>query len=148
MVTIKGLEFELNVTISGSVSEGEGDLKTKKRYGWLFFFSQINDYSVLYSLDAFLKKKIYHIFPKMEDSQFKKIHSFVDSFRDVKFRTMNSHNIFYPDRFTVSKQKKFLLETFNIKISAQTTDEEVNELFNKKIFQVLRKNEKDLTDFS
>lgn len=147
-IMMEGLKFELNVTISGSVSIDRNELQTKKRYGWLFFFSQINDYSILYSLDAFLKKKIHHIFPGIEESQLKEIHSFVSSYRDVKFHTMDSNNIFYPDRYTSAEQRDFLLKTLNLRIPIQISDAELDELFRNKVFKILKKGEKDLVDFS
>lgn len=147
-VTMSRLKFELNVTISGSISTEKNELKTKKRYGWLFFFSQINDYSVLYSLDAFLRKKIRHIFPEIEESQLNGVHNFVSSYRDVRFHSLDSINIFYPDRFSSSEQRELLSNTFGLRVSSEITDQELERIFRSKIFKLLKKNEKDLADFS
>ena len=45
------LEFKLNLRITGCIFEG-------KKYGWLFYFSQINDEGMLHALDGFVNKQL------------------------------------------------------------------------------------------
>jgi len=145
-LNIKALQFELNVMISGSISEQyleESDKMYVKRYGWIFFFSQITDYSVLYSLDAFVKAKLHHIFP---DADGITVNSFVKSFRDVKYNTFASDNIFYPDRYTLKQKKEFLSDIAQVPQVNMLTEEKVTEIFRVRAFRLVKRNEQDLVN--
>jgi hypothetical protein len=52
---VNRFQSELNERITGAISE-------KKKYGWLFYFSAMNDMSVLYKLNAILKSALTRIF--------------------------------------------------------------------------------------
>lgn len=56
------LIFRLNCFIAGSIFKN-GDKKSK--YGWIFFYSQINDIELLYQLDRFIKEKLMEYLPNL-----------------------------------------------------------------------------------
>ena len=150
-LNVDALIFELNIIISGSVvtktRQVDGDLIAyKKRYGWLFFFSQITDYSVLYMLDSFVSKKMRRIFPNLSSDTHKKINSFVATLRDIRFKLQSSSNVFYPDKLNVDQKLSMLRRIFNMHLDDQPSDDEINDLFDRKLYRMLAKNEQDLVN--
>ena len=67
---------DLNEKITGAISES-------KRYGWLFFFNEINDMTLLFKLDAIVQKFF------LESSKFghlkNKVKKFVKAYYSIKF---------------------------------------------------------------
>jgi len=61
----KKLYRELNLTITGCVYN-------EKQYGWMFFFQQIEDQKILYSLDSFVKKQFVRFNRKYKEKKVKK----------------------------------------------------------------------------
>src|SRR5699024_1920428 len=59
---IEKMIFNLNLLITGSLIQNESHSKYKyDRRGWLFYYLQITDITVLYHLDQFVRDKIKNI---------------------------------------------------------------------------------------
>lgn len=153
-LNLKRLFFQLNLVISGSVVEkqirieldsGVGDtVKYYKRYGWLFFFSQITDYSILYGLDSFVHKKLRHIFKDLDEKKFTEVHSFVKTLRDIRYNTLESNYIFHPYKYDIDQKREFLDEIVNIPNVSTMDDDTVDKTFKARAFKIIKKNERDL----
>ena len=61
----KDLYRELNLKISGCIYDN-------KQYGWMQFFRQIDDQTLLYSLDSFIKSQFKRFKRKYEETEIKK----------------------------------------------------------------------------
>jgi len=62
---ITSLYRELNLKISGCIYD-------EKQYGWMYFFRQMDDQTLLYSLDIFVKKCFIRFHRKYKESKVKK----------------------------------------------------------------------------
>ncbi|EAD1592730.1 hypothetical protein ARQ69_14545, partial [Listeria monocytogenes] len=69
----KAFIFELNLIITGAVSKKMDEQSDSyKRYGWVFFYSQINCLDRLYHLDRFIDNQIKNLnLPKKEEKKIK-----------------------------------------------------------------------------
>lgn len=135
--------FETNLIISGSIScKVNNTSAISKRYGWLFFYSQITDLSILYHLDSVLNKKIKEKFSNEEQLYIlKHMKSFVRAYYEVKYNSNNTEYIFRPDKFTTEQQKKFLKETYGIDCPIDA--EQIDKLFRKYVYKKIKQNEQD-----
>ena len=138
-LNLERLKWDLNLKITGAVLD-------KKRYGWLFFFSQMNeDSEVLYKLDSFInlqlkKYFINNISPK----------KFVRAHKEIKKNIFNTSYIPNFDTFSDYDIESFLWKIINIpKEEIQLmAPHEKKILFRKYIFSSVKKLEKDLISIS
>ncbi|MGR9594613.1 reverse transcriptase domain-containing protein [Bacillus thuringiensis] len=76
--------FTLNNKISGAISSKvSGDVSKEFKYGWLFYFSQIEDTGILYHLDWFIVELITKFNLSHIDGN--SIKSFVKAFYEIKY---------------------------------------------------------------
>ena len=117
---IEYLNWRLHLRITGCIYE-------KQCKGWLFFFSEMNDFSQLYILDNYVKKLIarYKV-PASPPSFSKAIH-------EIKHNRYESKTIMNYDLFDVKDMRKFLIEVFGIKNIAAARDSDIEALFHKKM---------------
>ncbi|ANZ99332.1 hypothetical protein BFC22_04080 [Carnobacterium divergens] len=144
-VNRKAIIFELNLIITGSInSKLSGDSDSVKRYGWLFFYSQITDESVFYKLDALVKKRIKEsLSPDLAEDILKEIKKFSKAFFEIKYNLKEINYIFKPDEFSLEDKKQFLENIFNVNtdfLSGYQIDRE----FKNRIFGKIKKNEVSL----
>ena len=135
-----GLEYliwKLNLKITGCI-------KNQKKYGWLFFYSQITDYKLLYHLDWEIKKLIKRFYPQLDTSQLKK---FIRSYHEITKNLKNSKYIPNFDNYNLNEKKSLLSNIFKIKIN-NFSDTQITDLFDLHIFKSIRDLEKDMQDFS
>ena len=130
------LRWKVNLRVTGCVSDA-------KKYGWLFFFSQIDDLSLLHKLDHFIvvlsrRYGVPHI----------KFKSFSRSFHEIRLNL--SHTRYIPDFDGFSfEQKKELLETvFDFRAVDDMTIEQIEYQFRRKIHRSIRELEQDLQRMS
>ena len=146
--------FFLNRLISGSVSRNiDGEFNKIKRYGWLFFYSQINDETLLWKLDKLIQKKISSLDKnkKVPEKYMKilkeDIKSFVKAYYELKYNFKESNYFFNPDSYTPEMQLKFLeLHTNYSKITSNMSEKDVDKLFKKVVYKIIKKDKKDLLD--
>ncbi len=127
------LKWSVDIRITGCVFN-------KTKYGWLFFFSQINDLQLLNSLDHFIKKMIARFGIEPANMAFKK---FVRAYHEI---TKNlSHTKYIPnfDEYSVSDKRKILSDIFGLKTQILKSDD-IEYQFNRRIYQTVRDLEKDL----
>ncbi|EAD1182970.1 TPA_asm: hypothetical protein GZN83_12230, partial [Listeria monocytogenes] len=100
----KAFIFELNLIITGAVSKKMDEQSDSyKRYGWVFFYSQINCLDRLYHLDRFIDNQIKNLnLPKKEE---KKIKKFSKAYREIKFNLKKSKYIFKPDEMSINEKQ-------------------------------------------
>lgn len=128
---IKFLYWKLNLKISGCKFEG-------KKYGWLYFFSQINDETLLFKLDIFVKNMFKKFDIKYDKNEVKK---FIRTYFEIlKNRT---YTTYIPDftELTISEKKDILENVFNL---YEIASNQIEYRFNKLIYKSIKEMEKDI----
>jgi len=136
---------DINEQITGAISGS-------KRYGWLFYFSQINDIALLYRLDCIVDKlcKRCHTFAKRKP---RKIKSFLVAFREIhKLSTlppgMESSYIPSYDHWNTRQQHDFLAKRGILLKEKHYTKVDINRLFEITVRKRMLSLERDLQHIS
>lgn len=113
--------LELNERISGAISE-------KRRYGWIAYFSQINDLTLLHRLDH----TVAHMFERLADFDHKPpagLKTFRRAYFEMKFNPTGNYVRNYDVIATRAEKLSFLLERGRIAPEEALSDEEINTRF-------------------
>lgn len=130
------LQWKLNLKITGFILE-------KHKYGWLFFYSQITDISLLYHLDDVVKKMIKRY--KLDDKI--KIKRFVRTFAEMRMALHETKYIPNLDNLKLEDKKNILIDIYQIDLSEK--DERIIEIqFRKIMKREIRDIEKDIENIS
>lgn len=129
----KILEWKLTLRITGCIVDN-------KKYGWLFFFSQINDKNLLHQLDHILEEQVKRF--KLKNKL--KLKKFSRTWYEINKNLHSTTYIVNYDKYNFS-EKKQLLDDLSI---SYNNDSEVEYLFKKTIHINIRELEQDLSDFS
>lgn len=125
------LEWKLNLRIGGFQIGGQ-------RYGWIFFFSQIDDLSLLFHLD-FQVARLLKRFGIPKD----KIKRFVRSYHEITRNLGDSTYIPNFDAWELRQKRDLLYRVYRID-AEKLAAAEVERLFQQKINQMIRDIERDL----
>lgn len=134
---MKLLEWAINMRITGCIFNDT-------KYGWLFFFSQINDEGLLHSLDHFVKKQLLRF---GIDSNKIHIKKFVKAFYEITRNIKNSKYIPNFDLLSTKDKRKILRNVFGLK-TKRMTKVDIEYQFNKRIYRIIKDLEKDLARIS
>ena len=128
------LLWRLNLRITGCIYEN-------KSKGWLFFFSEITDESLLHSLDHYVKKLIQrfgvNITPK----------KFVRSFKELSHRKYETNYIPNFDKYELEQMKTVLIKYFRLNLD-KLEDEEIEFEFKKRLNRQVKDLQVDVMNFS
>ena len=143
---IEAFIFETNLMITGAISKTITiDSNKTRRYGWIFFYSQLDDLSVLYKLDDFLKNKITEYFSKDEQAYIlKRIKSFSKAYHESKFNLNNSKYFFRPDDYDTQQQKDFLATVYNFNVQRDASPEMISNTFRKYVHKKVKEEHEDV----
>lgn len=133
------LEWCINLRITGAIIDD-------KRYGWLYYFSRIDDISLLRHLDYLIDKfkKRY----KVEDIKTK---SFIKVYREINYGKPNdSGYLLNVNNLTINDKKDILgkIASFPREEIEDFSDEKLAFLFKKNMFKSVRSLEMDLDGLS
>lgn len=133
---IKLLEWKLNLKITGFISKNN-------KYGWLFFFSQIDDKILLSKLDWLVNKfcKRYNLDNSLSLKRFKRTKY------DIDFRLHSTNYILNFDKYDIGDKSNILTRIYNQDIS-ELTESQILIEFDKIIYREMRDIEKDIQAFS
>lgn len=130
------LQWKLNLKITGFIIE-------KHKYGWLFFYSQITDMSLLFHLDDVVKKLINRY--KLKDKI--KIKKFVRTFAEIRMALHETKYIPNLDSLKLEDKKKILSDIYQMDLSDK--DQRFIEIqFRKIMKREIRDIEKDIENIS
>lgn len=138
----KNIDFfvwKLNLKITGCIDH-------RKKYGWVFFFSQIDDNSILFHFDWLIHRYIER-FRLAEELSIYRIKRFVRAYFEI---TKNIHETNYIpnfDNYDIENKTQILQEIYKVKVSGLRNDQ-IEILFNKFLYNVIKDLEKDMQDFS
>lgn len=130
--------FQLNLRVTGCIDEG----KTK---GWIFFFSQINDLSLLEKIDFFILKawKTFDLDP----SQLFRVKKITKAYFEIRYNFKNSNYFINFDKINLNKKIEILEKVFKFS-TTNLSDEEINEAFHVKTKGQINLLQIDLRNFS
>ena len=127
--------LELNERISGAISE-------KRRYGWIAYFSQINDLSLLHRLDSTVSR----MFSRLKEFGNKApsgLKTFSRSYFEIKFNPFGGYVHDYDSITTRAEKLVFLLERGRIGDKEALTDVQIHARFESYRRRILSEMHKD-----
>jgi len=131
--------WDLNLKITGALIE-------KKRYGWLFFFSQMDEDCVqLYQLDQFVRKML-----KSRNIPTEGVKSYVRAHKEIRNNLKDSKYIPNFENYTNDQKKNFLKSIVGLdeKELNEYSISQIDYHFRRFLFKTVRTLEKDILSSS
>lgn len=127
---------ELNEQITGSISK-------KKNYGWLFYFAEMNDISLLFKLDKIISSFFLQLqtFDNTAPNNLKRL---ARTYYVIKHGNEKRYLNNYDDYNTVRKKRNYLILRGALDPASKKSDMEINYLFDRYKNKKLRSLEKDV----
>lgn len=129
---IKWLEWVLNLKITGCRID-------EKKYGWLFFFSQINDINLLFRLDKFVES----MYIKFGIDKEYKVKKFVRAYHEILNNRTETKYIPNFDLFDFEDKRILLMDVFSLPINGWD-EVKIEIAFKRKIYKSIKELEKDI----
>lgn len=129
--------WKLNLKITGCVFD-------KKKYGWLFFYSQLTDISILYHLDWLIKKLCIRY--NIPHSNVKK---YVRAYHEIRNNQHESKYLINADNYDNLDKRRILANIYKVPIDdLKRSEDEIEKRFRRMLFRDLSSLEKDIQNFS
>ncbi|WP_238655905.1 reverse transcriptase domain-containing protein [Paenibacillus piscarius] len=142
-ISPKQFIFRLNNKITGSISSKvDGDETREHKYGWLFYYSQMDDIKFLYHLDWFIKKMFEDF--ALGNIDLSEIKSFVKAFYEIKYNVKESEYFHRPDSLSDQEKKKLLMEVFNIHKEKLLDKSQLNRQYYRCVYKPIKDYERDI----
>jgi RNA-directed DNA polymerase len=122
--------LELNERISGAVHEN-------RRYGWVAYFSQITDLSLLHRLDHVVRS-MFERLPEFGNSVPPEVKSFARAYFEMKYRPHSGYARDFDAITTGAERLAFLVERGLIEPTEALTDLQIEGRFNRYMHSVLK----------
>ncbi|MFD1779062.1 reverse transcriptase domain-containing protein [Fredinandcohnia salidurans] len=128
--------WQLNLKITGSIFK-------KNKYGWVFFFSQIspNNEWITHKLDILVEKFINRFGMTKDVTQYK-LRKFKRTYNEIRKNLNSTTYIPNFDKYSLDDKKRFIVEVLKDDLKG-LSDEQISNIFNKKIYKAMRELEKD-----
>ncbi|WP_339711773.1 reverse transcriptase domain-containing protein [uncultured Kriegella sp.] len=127
---------ELNEMITGIISKN-------KKYGWLFYFAEINDKSLLFKLDKIIAS-FFEDLITFDNKPPKTLKRLVRSYHVIRFDSNKNYIANYDEISTIREKREFLIFRGQIGSEIPYTNEEIENYFEKFTNKTIKKLEKDL----
>lgn len=130
------IEWKVNLKITGFIIDNH-------KYGWIFFYSQINDISLLYHLDNLIKKfvKRYKI---SSEIKFKR---FVRTYHEIRQALHKTKYIPNIDLYSIDDKKDILFNIYGENVE-KLNEEQIRIKFSRIMAKEIQDVEKDIQDIS
>lgn len=129
------LRFKLNLRITGCVLDG-------RKFGWLFYFSQLTDEEILHRLDSFVSKIL-----KQNSISLVGIKRFVRAWKEMTLNFTDTHYIPKYDAWSPTEKRNALSRLFG-PVGSRVSDDEVSRRFSHLVYSEVRDMERDLSGLS
>ncbi|GKW28592.1 reverse transcriptase domain-containing protein [Pectobacterium brasiliense] len=126
------LEWRINLRITGCIFQN-------KSKGWMYFFSEIDDETLLHELDGFLKRLCERFSVSLN------LKSFVRTFYQIRYNRRETSYIPNFDEYDLVQKSHILTHYFKKNVKGMT-DEEIEYHFNKRISKQVKDIETDIKD--
>lgn len=129
-------EWKLNLKITGFIYGGN-------KYGWMFFYSQISDTSLLFRLDDLIGKLLvrYGVDPSV------KLKRFVRTYYEIRQALHTTSYVPNFDKYTIEDKRRVVSRVYK-KDFSKADEDTVEDFFGKIISKEIRDIEKDIQAFS
>lgn len=121
--------LELNERITGAVSE-------KKRYGWVAYFNQITDLSLLHHVDSAISK-LFSRLPEFDKKPPLGLKRLARAYFEMKFQPDGGYVRNYDKIQTRAEKLEFLIERGRVAPEEALTDEQINDRYERYRHKVL-----------
>ena len=137
---IKKFIWLLNIKITGILVDG-------KKYGWLYYFSCINDKTLLNKMDILVNKfiKRFKIERYIDLDSVKK---FTKAYYEINFNMSNSTYLLNLNKVNDDEKKKFLKEICLLEGVEAFSTEELDYRYRYNLYRTLKNLEKDIDQIS
>lgn len=125
--------WKLNLRITGCKYED-------KKFGWMFFFSQIDDLTLLFRLDKFIES----LCNKFNIKDITKIKKFIRTYYEIRKNRTNTNYIPNFSTYTVEMKRQILDEIFKIKKLNSFSNDSIEKKFDYIIHKNIKAMEKDI----
>ena len=136
---IDGMLFKLNIRITGLIW---GD----KKYGWMFYYSQITDLGQLYFIDSILRNKLlprYKITKRTAE-----IKKLIRVYWEIRKSLHKSRYILNVDKVSIEQKRKTIMVVLNDKKAYIYNDDEINMIYSNLIRREIADMEQDVQNLS
>lgn len=129
-------EWKLNLKITGFIYGGN-------KYGWMFFYSQISDTSLLFRLDDLIEKLLerYGVAPSVRRKRF------VRTYHEIRQALHTTSYVPNFDKYTIDDKRRVVSRVYKKDFSS-ADEHTVEDYFGKIISKEIRDIEKDIQAFS
>lgn len=129
-------EWKLNLKITGFIYGGN-------KYGWMFFYSQISDTSLLFRLDDLIGKLLvrYGVDPSVKQKRF------VRTYHEIRQALHTTAYVPNFDKYTIEDKRRVVSRVYK-KDFSKADEDTVEDFFGKIISKEIRDIEKDIQAFS
>ncbi|ANU24193.1 reverse transcriptase domain-containing protein [Planococcus donghaensis] len=136
--------FLMNVKITGTISKKiSGNSNKEYTYGWIFYFSKINNTKYLYHLDWLIKKMLKNT-KKCKEINPENIKTFVKTYYEVKYNFNESTYIHRPDDLKESRKRDILLNIFHVPEQKLKTIDDIDFQFEKLVLNFIKDQESEI----
>lgn len=137
VVTQELFIWRLNLRISGCILES-------KKYGWLFYYSQMSDLKILFQLDWLINR----FFKRFKIDRPDSVKSFVRTYHEITKNVSHSIYLINADLYSCEQKRKILSGIYNQKSIDTLDDDMINKLFKEAMFKETQRLEHDIQNFS
>lgn len=128
------LKWKLNLKISGCIYNS-------KKYGWMFFYSQIEDKKLLTHLDWLVCKLLNRYKIDIKPKKFKR------TYYEIRKCVHDTNYIINFDKYSIEQKKDVLYRIYKRKTNGYTS-QQIDDLFKKLLFKDISSLEEDVQHFS
>ncbi len=132
---IEFIKWALNLRVTGCIFNDS-------KYGWLFFFSQIDDLALLGSLDHFVQTQL----KRFGINQFK-AKTFLRAYHEITLNLSTTTYIPNFDKLSIAEKHGILIDVFKFPNPLMSV-QEIEYEFKRKIYKTVKELEKDLARLS
>lgn len=136
-ISLQVFIWRLDLRITGCILDS-------KKYGWLFYYSQLTDLSILFHLDWFVG----HLFSRYGIEKPKDIKRFVRSYHEITKNVNRSSYIVNADRYSLEEKAAILSEVYGQKNFNKKDTQTVDNLFRAAMFKEVQRLEYDIQNIS
>lgn len=129
--------WRLNLRITGCILDS-------KKYGWLFYYSQMTDLRILFHLDWLID----HLFCRYGFQRPTDIKRFVRAYHEITKNVSNSNYLINADKYSSEEKAKILSEIYNQKTFDNKDPATIDNLFKETMFKEVQRLEYDIQNFS
>lgn len=137
MISQQVFVWRLNLRIAGCIFDS-------KKYGWLFYYSQLTDLKILFHLDWLVN----HLFRRYSLEKSKDIKKFVRAYHEITKKVSISNYIINADRYSTEEKSEILSKIYGHKEFGEKDSLTVDNLFKAAMFKEIQRLEYDIQNFS